>query len=73
MVAIVVNQSLRNSVMYEHICLEINNKLYKYNGKFNYQKQYKFILKALMISTTEGFNDNSPKSPSQYVTVKIKV
>ena len=36
-------------------------------------KQYKAILKAYMVSTPEGFNDNSPMSPDQSVTIKKSI
>ena len=70
MATIAVDQSLSNSAMYEHIFLENIKKLYKYFGKFDDQKKYKAILEAAMVSTLKGFTDNSPISPSQYVTVE---
>ena len=70
MITFVVNQSLINSVMYEHRCLENINKLYKYAGKCDYQQQYKAILEASKVSTPEIFTVNGPISPSQSVTVK---
>ena len=39
MFTIGVNQSLSNSAMYEHRCLENIKKLYKTNGKYNDQQQ----------------------------------
>ena len=55
-----VDQSLSNSVMYEHRCLENIKKSYKSAGKCDYQQQYKAIIEAEMVSTTEGFIDNCP-------------
>ena len=40
------------------------------SGKCDGQQQYKAILGSEMVSTTEGFTDNSPMSPSKFVTVK---
>ena len=70
MVTIGVDQSLSNSAMYEHTCLKIIKKLYKYSGKLYYQQHYKSILEASGVSTPEGFTDNIPTSPSQSVTLK---
>ena len=46
--------------MYEHICLENINKLYTSDGKWDNQQQYKDILEAAMVSTTERFTEKSP-------------
>ena len=56
--------------MYEHRCLENIKKFYKYAGKCNGQQQYKVFLEEVMVYTPEGFNNNSTRSPRQYVTVK---
>ena len=40
MVTIGIDQSLINSVLYGHRCLENIKKLYKYYGKCDYQQQY---------------------------------
>ena len=70
MVTIGIDQSLSNSAFYEHRFLENINKLYKSYGKFDNQQQYKDIIEAEMISTTEIFTDNIPISPGPSVTVK---
>ena len=70
MIVIGAEQSLSNSAMYEHICLENINKLYESSGKYDDQQQYKAIIEAEIIFTTEVFTDNSPMSPSQSVNVK---
>ena len=70
MVTIGVEQSLSNSVMYKHRCLENIKKLYRTTGKCDDQQQYKAILETAIVSTPEEFTDNSPMSPSQSVTVK---
>ena len=56
MVCIGVGQSLSNSALYEHICLEKVKKLYKSAGKCDDQHQSKSIIEAAMVSTPEGLN-----------------
>ena len=46
------------------------NKLYKQACKYDNQKQLKDILEATMVSTTEGFNDNSNISTMTPTPVK---
>ena len=70
MVTIGIDQQLINSAMYEHIFLENINKLYRYAGECDNQNQYKAILEAAMVSTTERFTENSPMSPGPSVNVK---
>ena len=70
MVTTELDQSLRNSRIYEHRCLENVKKLYKSSGKWDDQQHYKAIIESEMVSTPEGFTYNSPMSPNQYVTVK---
>ena len=41
-----IDQSLSNSALFEHICLQSIKKLYKHTGKCDYQKQLKDILDA---------------------------
>ena len=38
-------------------------KLYKYDGKCEYQQQYKDVIETAMVYTPEGFTDYSPMSP----------
>ena len=45
-------------------------KLYKQAGKCDNQQQFKDILEAAMVYTTEGFTDNSPISPMTLTPVK---
>ena len=70
MVTVGIDQSLSNSPLYKHRCLENINKLYKSSGKCDNQQRYKTILEAEMFSTHYGFNGNSPVSPGFSVTVK---
>ena len=56
--------------MHEHRCLENIKKLYKSSVKCDDQNNYKEIIEVAMVYTPEGFTENSPISPSQYVTVK---
>ena len=60
MVIIGVDQYLSTSDLYEHQCLENIKKLYKSAGKCDDKHQYKSILEAGMVSTTEGLTENSP-------------
>ena len=70
MVTIGVNQSLSNSIIYEHVCLENINNLYKSYGKCDDQQHYKAILESEMVSTSEGGTVNITIPSIQYVTVK---
>ena len=40
-VTVGVDQSVSNSALYKHICLEIIKNLYKSSGKYDVQQQYK--------------------------------
>ena len=44
--------------------------LKKTSCKCDDQQQYKTILEAVMVSTTEGCTDNSPMTPNQYYPTK---
>ena len=48
-----IDQSLRNSDIFEHRCLQNINKLYIHSGKCDYQKLSKDIPEAGMVSTPE--------------------
>ena len=56
--------------MCEHRCLEKIKKLYKTAGKCDDQQQYKAIIEAEMVSTPEGFTDNSLMTPNPYISNK---
>ena len=70
MVTIGVYQLLNKIALYEHICLENINKLYKYSGKYDDKQHYNTILRSGMVSITEGFIDRSPMSPGPSATLK---
>ena len=70
MVIIGLDQSLSNSSLYEHGCLENIKKLYKSTVKYDDQQQYKAILEEEIVSTPEWFTDNIPMAPGPYVTIK---
>ena len=70
MKTIVIYQSLRNNALSEQKCIQNIKKLYKHAGKCDYQQQLKYIIEAAMVSTPEGFNDNSPRSPMTPTLVK---
>ena len=67
---LVVDQSLSDSAMYEHGCLENIKNLHKHAGNCDYQQQYKDILESDMVSNHEGFTDDIPMSTGPYVTLK---
>ena len=56
-----IHPSLSNNAIYEHKCLENIKKLYKQDGKFEDQKQFKDVLEADMVATPEGFTYNSAR------------
>ena len=58
-----IHPSLSNNDIYEHKCLENIKKLYKQAGKCDNQQQFKDIFEAAMVSTPEGFTNNSPIYP----------
>ena len=65
-------QSLSNSALFEHRCLQNINKLYKRYGKCDDQKQFKYILEAAVVYNLGGFTYNSPRSPMNPTPVKKK-
>ena len=46
-----IDQSLINSTIFEHRCLQNINKIHKHYGKCEKQEQFKDILKAALVST----------------------
>ena len=58
-----IDQSLSKNAIYEHKCIENTKKLYKQAGKCDNQQQFKEILEDAIVSTSEGFTDNSTISP----------
>ena len=53
MATIGIDQSLSNSSLHEHICLENTKILYKYSSKCYDQQNYKAIIESAMVSTPE--------------------
>ena len=51
-----VYQSLSNNAFYEYICLENIKMLYKSACNCDYEKQYKTILEAVVVSDPEGYS-----------------
>ena len=58
-----IDQYLSNNALYEHKCIENIKKLYKQAGKCDNQQQFKDIIEAAIVSTPEGFTDDSTISP----------
>ena len=65
-----IDQSLINSILFEHRCLQNINKIHKHYGKCEKQEQFKDILKAAMVSTPKGFTYNTFRSPMTTPTLK---
>ena len=65
-----IDQYSSNNALFEHKCLKNTKKLYKHAGKCDDQQQLKDILEAAMVSTPEGFTDNSTRSPMTPTPVK---
>ena len=55
-----IDKYLSKNAIYEHKCLVNIKTLYKQACKCDKQKQFKDIIEAAMVSTTEVFTDNSP-------------
>ena len=45
-------------------------KSYTSTGKYDNQQQYKAILEVALVSTSNGFTDNSPISPGTSLTIR---
>ena len=56
-----IDQSLSNSDIFRHRCLQNTNKLYKYSGKCDNQQKFNDIIEAAMVFTLELFTYNSPR------------
>ena len=65
-----IHPSLRKNAIYEHKCLESIKTLYKQASRYDGQQQFKYILEGVMVSTPEGFPNNSPISPMNTTPVK---
>ena len=65
-----IDRYLIKNALYEHKCFENIKKIYKHAGKCDEHQQFKDILEAAMVSTTEGFNYDSPISPMASTPVK---
>ena len=67
---IVIDQYLSNSAIYEYKYLENIKHLYKKYGKYDNQQQFKYIFEAAMVSTYEGFTNNSTIPPRTSSPIK---
>ena len=65
-----IDQSLSNNAIYEHKYLENIKTLYKQYGKGDYQQQFKDILGAAIVYTSEGFTYNIPIYPMTSTPIK---
>ena len=57
-VTIVVDQSISNKDLYEHICMEKIKKVYKFSGKCDNQQKYKAIIEVALVYNTQGLMGN---------------
>ena len=55
---------------FEHRCMNNIKKIYQYAGKCEDQQNLNYILEAALLSTPEGFTDNSPNVHMPSSTVK---
>ena len=55
-----IDQSSFTRSSFEHICINNTKKIYQHAGKCDDQQNLKDILEAAILSTPEGFTDNSP-------------
>ena len=65
-----IDQLLRKSATFEHICLQKIKKWYKHARKCDDQQQFKDILESAMVSTPECLFNNSPRYPMNPTPVK---
>ena len=70
MVTIRNDKSLSNCAMYKDRFMENTKKLDTSAGKCDYQLQFKAIIEASMVYTTERFTDNSTISPGPPIIFK---
>ena len=55
---------------FEHRCMNNIKNIYQHTGKCDYQKNLKDILEVALLSTPEGFTDNSPNMNMPSTPVK---
>ena len=65
-----IDQSLSNNTIHEQKCLETIKRIYRQAGKCDDHKQFKDILEAAVVSTTEVFTNECPISPMTSTPVK---
>ena len=65
-----IGQSSSNSALLKHRCIKNIKKLYQHDGKCDDQQQFKDILEEAMVSTPEGFTNNSTRFPMTPTQVK---
>ena len=65
-----IDQSLRNSALFEPRCLQNINKLHKHAGKCDDQKKFKDIIETTIASSPGVLTDNGPIYPKTSIPVK---
>ena len=65
-----IDQSSFTRSSFEHRYMNNIKKIYQHAGKFDDQQNLKYIIETALLSTPEGFTDNSPNLPMSSTTVK---
>ena len=55
---------------FKHRCMNNTRKIYQHAGKYDYQQNLKYIIDADILSTPQGFIDDSPNVPMTSTPVK---
>ena len=58
-----IDQSSFTRSSFEHTCMKNIKNIYHHAGKCDDQQNLKDILEAAILSTPEGFTENSPNAP----------
>ena len=65
-----VDQSSFTRASFEHQCMNNIKNIYQHAVKFDDQQNLKYILESALLSTPDGFTDNSPNVPTISTPVK---
>ena len=65
-----IDQSSFTRSSFEHRCMNNTKNIYQHAGKCDYQQSFKDYIHAAILSTQEGFTDNSPNVHITSTTVK---
>ena len=65
-----IDQSSYTRYSFEHRCMNNIKKIYQHAGKCDDQQNLKDVLEAAILSSPEGFTENSPNMPMPPTPVK---